>query len=109
MASIMIGRTDCPECGFKGAHVKQSDKCAYRYCPECGSQFFAKTERQSADLAKKTRPLDPSATATATGKVDEPAAQAAPPSATATAGTATATADTGSATATVHKRRGLFS
>lgn len=107
MASVMIGRTDCPECGFKGAHVKQSDKCKYRYCPECGSQHFARTDQQAANLAKKTRAVDATATASATGKPDETSAPAAPTSAS--AGTATATADTGTATATVHKRRGLFS
>ena len=23
-------------CGFKSAHVKQSEKCLYHYCPSCG-------------------------------------------------------------------------
>lgn len=64
MASRMIGRADCPECGFHGAHVKESDKCIYRYCPECSSQHHARTERQRADLMAKTRPLDGSSTAT---------------------------------------------
>lgn len=58
MASRMIGRATCPECGFGAAHVKQSEKCIYRYCPECGSQFHAKTERQRTDLTAKMRPLE---------------------------------------------------
>lgn len=56
MASPIIGRTDCPECGFTAAHVKRSDKCTYRYCPECNATYHAKTARQVADLMAKTRP-----------------------------------------------------
>lgn len=55
MASLILGRTACPECGNASAHVKQSDKCLYRYCPECGAQYFAKTPRQVEDLKAKTR------------------------------------------------------
>jgi hypothetical protein len=65
MASKIIGRTKCPECGFDSAHVKQSDKCIYRYCPECQSQHHARTERQRTDLLAKTRmatPTEPSPT-----------------------------------------------
>ncbi len=63
MASKMIGRTACPECGFESAHVKESDKCVYRYCPECQSQHHARTQRQRADLLAKTRMLaDPAPT-----------------------------------------------
>lgn len=58
MASRMIGRTACPECGFAAAHVKESEKCIYRYCPECGSQHHARTERQRDALMGKTRLLD---------------------------------------------------
>lgn len=58
MASRMIGRTACPECGFAAAHVKESEKCLYRYCPECGSQHHARSERQRADLTAKTRPVE---------------------------------------------------
>lgn len=61
MASKMVGRAECPECGFAAAHVKQSEKCLYRYCPDCGSQHYAKSPRQVEDLMKKTR-LDSSAT-----------------------------------------------
>lgn len=53
----MIGRTSCPECGFASAHVKQSAKCLYRYCPDCGSQYHARTERQRQLLSEKTRAL----------------------------------------------------
>ena len=66
MASKIIGRANCPECGFEHAHVKQSDKCIYRYCPECQSQHHARTERQRTDLMAKTRllptPTEPSPT-----------------------------------------------
>ena len=58
MGSKIIGRTGCPECGFESAHVKRSDKCLYRYCPECGSQHMARSQRQEADLMAKTRPVD---------------------------------------------------
>lgn len=57
MGAPIIGRTACPECGFGNAHVKRSEKCDYRFCPECGAIYHAKTERQKADLATKTRPL----------------------------------------------------
>ena len=41
MASKLIGRVKCPECDFGKAHVKESDKgTVYRYCPECGAQYF---------------------------------------------------------------------
>lgn len=71
MASIMIGRAACPECGFESAHVKQSERCIYRWCPECGAQHYARTERQRADLMKKTRQV---ASATTTGSASAPAA-----------------------------------
>lgn len=100
MASKMLGRTPCPECSFQAAHVKQSDKCVYRYCPECGAQHHAKTERQRADLMGKTRMLDggappTDATPTPTGDgaaVVALAAHSAPPTPSPTDATATATA-----------------
>lgn len=87
MASRLVGRTVCPECGFGSAHVKQSDKCLYRYCPECQASYYCRNGRQTADLQAKTRPVDPVATGTPTAT---PAATAptspppvvAPPSAT---------------------------
>ena len=101
MASVMIGRTACPECGFEAAHVKKSDKCTYRYCPECGAQHHAKTPRQVTDLLGKMRPVaaptepTPSATPTGAEKAQPaPAIQAAP----------TPTEPS----ATPAKRRGLF-
>lgn len=57
MASKLLGRIDCPWCGFKGAHVKESEKCLYVFCPECrinGPHF--KTEQQRAALLGKMRP-----------------------------------------------------
>lgn len=73
MASRMIGRANCPECGFSGAHVKESEKCLYRWCPECGSQHYAKTQRQRADLMDKTRLLEGSPTGSASAPAAAPA------------------------------------
>ena len=78
MASVMIGRTACPECGFDAAHVKKSEKCTYRYCPECGAQHHAKTPRQVADLLGKTRLLDAPAGPTPTPTPTEPSATPTP-------------------------------
>ena len=72
MASQIIGRTDCPECKFGAAHVKKSEKCHYRYCPECAAQYHARTPRQVADLLAKMRPEkrpQPAATALPAGAV----------------------------------------
>jgi hypothetical protein len=59
MGSPIIGRLTCPECGFASAHLKQSERCLFRYCPECGSQFHARTERQKTELRAKARELTP--------------------------------------------------
>jgi predicted nucleic acid-binding Zn-ribbon protein len=59
MASRLIGRTDCPECGHGAAHVKVAEgegKRPYRYCPECGAQYFPRSDRQARDLEARTRP-----------------------------------------------------
>lgn len=96
----MIGRATCPECGFGSAHVKQSEKCHYRYCPECSAQYYAKSERQVADLLAKTRLDKPGSGATPTGSVPTPkSADPATPAATHTPSGPTDTAP---------KRRGLF-
>lgn len=123
MGSPIIGRTACPECGFGAAHVKESPKCIYRYCPECGSMHHAKTERQKADLKAKMRPeggAAPTPTTTPTGKADE-APAAAPPTPTPTQATptpkpakatpATPTPEPAPTTTPAAKpaRRGLFS
>lgn len=73
MASRMIGRANCPECGFSGAHVKESEKCLYRWCPECSAQYYAKTQRQRADLMAKTRLLQGSPTGSASAPAAAPA------------------------------------
>ncbi|HWH83471.1 MAG TPA: hypothetical protein VNU71_14665 [Burkholderiaceae bacterium] len=66
MASKIIGRAACPECGFDSAHIKESDKCVYRYCPECGSQTHARTTRQKTNMLERMRPVaDATATPTA--------------------------------------------
>lgn len=103
MSSPIIGRTRCPECGFESAHVKQSPKCLYRYCPECGSQHHARSDRQRADLKEKTRLIeqaapthtDATATPTPTEVIEE-------------VPTHTHTDAAAEATATQPKRRGLF-
>lgn len=60
MASELIGRTACPECGFHAAHVKiKTDKEGahpYRHCPECGSQYFPRNKAQGDALRAKMRP-----------------------------------------------------
>lgn len=59
MASQMLGRCACPECGFTSAHVKKTEgketAKAYRYCPECGAQYFPRSNRQENDLLAKMR------------------------------------------------------
>lgn len=102
MASKMIGRSTCPECGFQSAHVKESEKCLYRYCPECGSQHYAKSQRQRTDLMGKTR-VNATPTATAT----EPPAKAAPEAPVEPIATPTGSDTT--VTVAPPKRRGLFS
>lgn len=80
MASRLVGRTACPECGFAGAHVKQSEKCLYRYCPECGATYYCRGGRQAADLQAKTRPVD-APTATGSPTASPPPAMVATPAA----------------------------
>ena len=65
MASEIIGRAACPECGFASAHVKQSAKCLFRYCPECHTQTFAKSALQQANMRKGMRPVEGEAPAPA--------------------------------------------
>lgn len=65
--STIIGRTVCPECGFESAHVKQSEKCIFRFCPKtglddepgCGAMYHATTPRQKRELLAKTRLTTP--------------------------------------------------
>ena len=58
MASEIIGRAPCPECGFEAAHVKRSEKCVYRYCPGCGIQTHARTPEQVKNMTAKMRPVE---------------------------------------------------
>jgi transposase-like protein len=64
MASKMIGRAPCPECGFEHAHVKiNTDKEGakpYRYCPDCAAQYFPKNQTQADALTAKMRAIDAS-------------------------------------------------
>ena len=59
MASKMLGRAHCPECGFEHAHVKiNTDKetaKAYRHCPECGAQYFPRNPGQADALTAKIK------------------------------------------------------
>lgn len=44
-------------CGFESAHVKESEKCIYHYCPACGMNGpHAKTEAQKATMRANMRP-----------------------------------------------------
>ena len=106
MASVMIGRTACHECGFDNAHVKKTDKCTYRYCPECGSQHHAKTTRQVDDLLKKTRLIE---TPSGTGPTPTPTDEKKPGTAPQNNPTPTPSGTDGpSVSAPPAKRRGLF-
>lgn len=100
MAGRIIGRTACPECGFGKAHVRESERCLYRFCPECSSQYHARTPAQRALLTEKTTLID-APTSTPTG-----------PEALEVSGAATVVAPTPSPTpappAAPVKRRGLF-
>lgn len=110
MASKMIGRTNCPECTFESAHVKESEKCLYRYCPECGSQHYAKSQRQRADLTAKTR-ITAAPTATPTGEPKAQPAPATPPPTVNATPTPTGNAATTTPPPATEppRRRGLFS
>ncbi len=120
MASTMVGRAACPECGFASAHVKRSEKCLYRYCPECGAQHHARTERQQADLMAKTRTVEPapapSPTPTGSGPTptppepeQKPEASATPPKAEPKPEPKAEPKASPNPTPTAPKRRGLFS
>lgn len=107
MGAPIIGRTECPECGFAGAHVKKSEKCVFRYCPECGSTYHARGGRQADLLMAKTRPADGAPTPTAT-PAPAPAAGA-PTAAPPTPSEPTATEPKAEATPTPPRKRiGLF-
>lgn len=91
MASTLVGRTTCPECGFASAHVKRSEKCTYRFCPECGAQYFPKNEAQTKRLTAGMRAEGAPAPEPAPAPDAKPAPQPTPQPAPAPA-----------------KRRGLF-
>jgi predicted RNA-binding Zn-ribbon protein involved in translation (DUF1610 family) len=58
MASELIGRCTCPECGFHAAHIKkkpEDGKRPFRYCPECGAQYFTRSNTQAQNLLKQMR------------------------------------------------------
>lgn len=80
----MLGRCACPECGFHAAHVKinidKEGKHPFRYCPECGAQYFARNQRQGDMLREKMRP-EGTATVSAPATNTPPASEVAQPSA----------------------------
>lgn len=95
MASKIIGRANCPECGFESAHIKESDKCIYRYCPSCGTNGpHARTELQRRNMLAKTRLVDPVPTPTPTPTVPTQRTPT-PTGAAADTGTPTPTLPTG--------------
>jgi len=105
MASKIIGRASCPECGFESAHIKESDKCIYRYCPSCGTNGpHARTELQRRNMLAKTRLIDAPAAAapTPTPTLPTPTESAAAPA------TPTPTLPTKVPPAPAAKRAGLF-
>lgn len=58
MGAPIVGRTDCPECGFGAAHVKKSEKCLYRYCPSCGAMYHATGAEREKRLRERMRPTE---------------------------------------------------
>lgn len=73
MASEIIGRRPCLlGCGHESAHVKQSDRCIYMYCPGCGLNGpHARTEQQRQLITKGMRPT-PTPTGEAVPAAPEP-------------------------------------
>lgn len=59
MASELLGRAPCPECGFASAHIKrkaEEGKRPYRHCTDCGAQYFPRNSVQADNLLKQVRP-----------------------------------------------------
>lgn len=104
MASVMIGRATCPECGFKSAHVKQGEKCLYRYCPDCTAQYYARTNKQRENLMAQSR-IDATATDTEKAKPAPAVVATVPTTDTDTAGNGNNASPSAEAPA---KRRRLF-
>lgn len=80
MASKLIGRHECPWCGFAAAHVKQSERCVYTFCPECGIQthFRAHQEPLIRDRMRQEKGAEPAAPAPAEVAPELPAPEPAP-------------------------------
>jgi len=98
MASRLIGRTKCPECGFESAHVKLSDKgTVYRYCPnhDCGSQHFPRGQAARSRLLAASRLVDGAAQQLADAGIELPAGTGTAPAAPAPATPAASDAGTG--------------
>lgn len=81
MASKIIGRKPCLlGCGFDSAHIKESEKCLYHFCPACGCNGPHARTQQQKDLMRKgmreegaAKPLpEPEPTPTPTGAKQGP-------------------------------------
>lgn len=110
MASRIIGRKECPECGFEAAHIKESDKCLYRYCPACGINGpHARTEAQRENMRRGMRPVDAAPAPSPTpSPAPGPTQPTATPSASPTPTEPSPTPSQAPATPAAPKRRGLF-
>jgi len=105
MGSRIIGRATCPECGFGAAHIKESEKCVYRYCPACGINGpHARTQQQRDNLTRGMRPVEGAAPTPSPTPAPEPAPVPSLPTPTEGSGTPTPLPAPAPA-----KRRGLFS
>lgn len=90
MASRIIGRVACPDCGFAAAHVKESDKCIYRYCPACGLNGpHARTQQQRDNMTRNMRPVEGAAPTPTPAPEPAPAPSPTPPTPTERSGTPT--------------------
>jgi ssDNA-binding Zn-finger/Zn-ribbon topoisomerase 1 len=56
-AGRIIGRKQCPWCGFEGAHVRKNEgRNPYHYCPDCGYNVASRNGHQAELLARGMRP-----------------------------------------------------
>lgn len=56
-AGRIIGRKECPWCGFEHAHVRKNEgRNPYHYCPSCGYNVASRNGHQADLLLKGMRP-----------------------------------------------------
>lgn len=54
--SEALGKCTCPDCGFVDAEIKTSKSgLAYRWCPDCNLQTFARNQTQSDRMINSMR------------------------------------------------------